>query len=96
MQKLFITSVIALALGLMSVNSFSSADLTKVRIVKQGDTLKALSQEIYGNPGLAIAIAKINNIPNPNSLRVGREIIFPPVEEVKNGAGGNGHGQSGK
>ncbi len=57
-----------------------SADRTKHRVVKQGDSLWLLADREYGDPGLWRMIAEANNINNPRLLEAGREIIIPPLE----------------
>ncbi|OPX86529.1 MAG: LysM domain protein [Pelotomaculum sp. PtaB.Bin104] len=57
-----------------------SADRTKHRVIKQGDSLWLLADREYGDPGLWRMIAEANNIDNPRTLEAGREIIIPPLE----------------
>ncbi|MDD4767594.1 MAG: LysM peptidoglycan-binding domain-containing protein [Desulfotomaculaceae bacterium] len=57
-----------------------SADRTKHRVVKQGDSLWLLADREYGDPGLWRIIARANNIDNPRLLQAGREILIPPLE----------------
>ena len=57
-----------------------SADRTKQRVIKQGDSLWLLADREYGDLGLWRKIAEANNIDNPRILEAGREIIIPPLE----------------
>jgi hypothetical protein len=60
--------------------SLQSADRTKTRQVKQGDSLWFISAKEYGNPALWRHIAKANSIDNPRVLKPGMELIIPPLE----------------
>jgi nucleoid-associated protein YgaU len=60
--------------------SLQSADLTKTRQVKQGDSLWFISAKEYGNPALWRHIAEANGIDNPRVLKPGMELIIPPLE----------------
>lgn len=61
-----------------------SADLTHVRVVKEGDTLPGLAYEIYGDVSYYLEVARVNQLTGFRDLKPGRKIIFPPLE--KNGA----------
>ena len=57
-----------------------SPDLTHVRLIKAGDSLPALCQSIYGNPGLYMAVAEANGIDDFRNLAPGTRLFFPPLE----------------
>ena len=57
-----------------------SSDKTKIRTVKQGDSLWAIAAEEYGDPALWRPIADENGIYNPRILEAGSEITIPPLE----------------
>jgi nucleoid-associated protein YgaU len=57
-----------------------SSDLMHVRLVKAGDNLPSLCQQIYGDPGYYIAVAQINQIDNFRKLTPGSKLNFPPLE----------------
>lgn len=61
--------------------SKSSPDLTHVRVVKAGDTLPMMCQNIYKNSAMYIEVAKINGLVNFRKLEPGSEIIFPPLKK---------------
>ena len=82
MKKHFITVIAFLAFGLIVSNGFGSGDRTKRRVVKQGDTLVSMTKEVYGRPGLVLAVARINNIPNGRVLPIGLLVVFPPMESI--------------
>lgn len=63
-------------------NDFLSPDLTKRRIVKQGDTLSLLTFEEYGDARFYLEVARVNNLTDINNLVPGTELIFPPVNDL--------------
>jgi len=58
-----------------------SPDLTHVRQVKNGDTLPLMAYEIYGDSSLYLEVARVNNLTNFRSLKVGDRIKFPPISK---------------
>ena len=60
--------------------SLQSADRTKTRQVKQGDSLWFIAAKEYGNPALWRYIAEANRIDNPRVLKPGMELIIPALE----------------
>jgi len=56
-----------------------SPDHTKRRVVKQGDTLSWIAGKEYGNPAEWRIIADANGISDPMRLRVGQELLIPPL-----------------
>jgi len=58
-----------------------SADLTKKRILKEGDNLWLLAYREYGDPSFWRLIAKANEIDEPRRVEIGKELILPPREE---------------
>ncbi len=57
-----------------------SADLTKSRIVKDGDNLWAIAAKEYGDPEDWRLIAEANHIDNPRKLQPGRQLMIPVKE----------------
>ncbi len=57
-----------------------SADLTHVRVVKEGDTLPAMVQNIYGDFRYYLEVARVNNLKNFRDLKPGDKLVFPPFE----------------
>ncbi len=45
--------------------------------VKPGDNLSKISQQFYGDAKKYMAIAKANNIEDPNKIKAGQELIIP-------------------
>lgn len=66
----------------MAMENMSSPDLTHARVVKAGDTLPGLCQEIYGNPGFYTEVAAANELTNVMELIPGTQLFFPPIEKA--------------
>jgi hypothetical protein len=56
-----------------------SPDLTHVRVIRAGDTLPALCQEIYGDPDYYLDVARANRIDNFRDVPPGTQVFFPPL-----------------
>jgi nucleoid-associated protein YgaU len=56
-----------------------SADYTKTRTVKRGDTLSSVAAIEYGDPGFWRHIADANRVDNPRLLEPGRVLVIPPL-----------------
>jgi LysM repeat protein len=46
-------------------------------VVKPGDSLASIAQEVYGDLNAWVRIAQANNITNPDSVEVGMTLIIP-------------------
>ena len=57
----------------------NSPDLTHVRIVKDGDTLPLLCQDIYGSPVHYLTVARDNGLDNFRDLQPGQRLVFAPL-----------------
>ena len=57
----------------------SSPDRTRVRTVRDGETLAQLANEAYGEPRLWRAIATQNDIDRPRFLTTGQTLQIPAV-----------------
>ena len=66
--------VIDMLVNLYSGNNRDDRDVSESYIVKPGDTLTSIAKKATGNAGNYKAIAKKNNIKNPNSISVGQEL----------------------
>ena len=60
-----------------------SADLTKKRILKQGDNLWLMAYREYGDSTFWRLIADANEINDPTRIDIGKELILPPREEYE-------------
>ena len=58
-----------------------SADLTHRRVLKAGDNLPALCNEIYGTPDLYLKVARANGIADFRAIPPGTPVFFPPLEK---------------
>lgn len=56
-----------------------SADHTKRRIVRRGDTLSSIAAVEYEDPARWRPIAQANGIDNPRVLQPGRSLVIPPL-----------------
>ena len=59
----------------------NSPDLTHQRMVKEGDNLSNLCEEIYGDPKYYVEVAKANKLTNFRKLTPGTSLMFPPLEK---------------
>lgn len=59
----------------------SSPDLTHSRIIKSGDKLPLMAQEIYGDSAYYIELARANNLNNFRKLKTGSIINLPPIKK---------------
>jgi nucleoid-associated protein YgaU len=55
---------------------------TRAHRVVLGDTLASIANNEYGAPELWRAIAKVNELDDPFTLRLGRELLIPPPAEA--------------
>ncbi len=62
----------------------NSPDLSHYRIIKGGDTLPLLTEEIYGDAKYYLQVAKVNKLLNFRELPIGTKLIFPPIEKISN------------
>ncbi len=59
----------------------SSPDLTHIRIVKEGDTLPAMADEVYGDFKHYLEVARVNGLQNFRELTPGQKLFFPPFDK---------------
>lgn len=57
--------------------SETAAQPDEYYIVKRGDTLTAISREIYGSPDYIEKIVEKNNLEDSNDIRVGQKLLLP-------------------
>jgi hypothetical protein len=62
-----------------------SPDLTHFRLVEEGETLPLIAKKVYGDPTLYLEIARINRINNFRKLKVGQQLVLPPIDKKENG-----------
>ncbi len=56
------------------VESVTDAD---VHYVKKGESLSSISSRFYGTPGFADQIARLNNLGDPDKVKLGTRLILP-------------------
>jgi hypothetical protein len=64
---------------LKSANN-QSPDMTHVKVVRQGDTLPGLCQEIYDDSAYYLKVAAANRLANFRELEPGLQLTFPPLK----------------
>ena len=64
---------------LVRVNPTQSADHTKLRTVRVGDSLSSIAAAEYNDPGQWRPIALANRIENPLELDPGRVLVIPEL-----------------
>ena len=57
----------------------ASPDLTHVRVLRAGDTLAGLCEQIYGRPDFYLKVARANNLDRVRQLPAGTRVRFPPL-----------------
>lgn len=58
-----------------------SPDLTKLRVVNEGDTLPQLCFKEYGDSNYYMKIAEVNGLVDFRNLQTGMELYFPPIDQ---------------
>jgi hypothetical protein len=58
-----------------------SPDLTHIRTVELGDRLTLMTHKIYDDQSYYLKVAKANNLTTFRKLKIGADIIFPPIQE---------------
>ena len=58
-----------------------SPDLTHVRVLRAGETLAGLCEQIYGDPGLYLKVARANKLTDFRHLLAGTRLRFPPIQK---------------
>jgi nucleoid-associated protein YgaU len=59
----------------------SSPDLTHVRVLRAGETLAGLCQQIYGDPTLYLKVARANQLDSVRRVPAGTRVRFPPLQK---------------
>ncbi|EOR94504.1 hypothetical protein ADIARSV_2350 [Arcticibacter svalbardensis MN12-7] len=68
---------------ILQENDPKSADLTHVRVVKEGDTLPGMVRDIYGDFKYYLQVAKVNRLRDFRNISPGQKLIFPPLDKTK-------------
>ncbi|HTF04393.1 MAG TPA: LysM peptidoglycan-binding domain-containing protein [Bacteroidia bacterium] len=64
-------------------NTGKSPDLTKVHVVKAGDTIYNLAKKEYEDESYYLQIAQANDLKNYRRLVQGQTLILPPIAKVE-------------
>jgi hypothetical protein len=64
----------------VAIEQKNSPDLTHQRVIKAGDNLPMLCNQIYGDPRLYLRVAQANGIDDFRNIAPGTQIFFPPLE----------------
>lgn len=59
-----------------------SPDITHARTVRAGDSLPALTKNIYGSSEHYLLVARFNDLDNFRLLTPGQQLLFPPLAEL--------------
>src|SRR6218665_169411 len=59
----------------------ASPDLTHVRVLRAGQTLAGLCEQIYGDPALYLKVARANGLDGLRHLPAGTRVRFPPLQK---------------
>ena len=62
-------------------NSKNSPDVSRLVVLKEGETLAALCYEIYGNSLLVGRVARLNHLNGFRNVPAGTEILFPALKK---------------
>jgi nucleoid-associated protein YgaU len=84
--------IVILVAGVMFINYFSHKERTNrltqigdegtkviTHVIQKGETLSSIAQEYYNNPDGWQAIAKQNNIQDPNDIQTGQSLVIPSL-----------------
>lgn len=69
-----------------AISKLFSPDLTKIHLVKAGETLPIIAARTYEDDSLYLEIARINKLKNFRALRPGMELILPPINKIESRA----------
>ncbi|WP_235299100.1 CIS tube protein [Portibacter marinus] len=57
----------------------NSPDMTHMKLMKEGDKIPIICDDIYDDPTYYVQVAEANNLTNFRQVRPGQQIIFPPL-----------------
>lgn len=58
----------------------SSPDLSHLIVLKSGDTIASLCNQIYGDPSYCTEVAAYNQLTDFRTIKPGTKIMFPPLQ----------------
>lgn len=56
-----------------------SPDMSHVFTIREGDSLPLMSEEVYNDSQYFLHVAEINELTNFRNLKVGEQLLFPPL-----------------
>ncbi|MET0519981.1 MAG: hypothetical protein ABW005_14250, partial [Burkholderiaceae bacterium] len=59
----------------------ASPDLTHQRVLRAGQSLAGLCEQIYGDPLLYLKVARANGFDSLRGLPAGTRVRFPPLQK---------------
>ncbi len=65
-----------------SASLASTPEMGSTYVVRQGDTLWAISQRFYGDPLRHEWLARVNGLPDPGRIFEGQRLVLPPAGEL--------------
>lgn len=63
-------------------SKLSSPDLTKIHLVKDGETIYNIAEDAYGDTKFYTEIARVNNLTNFRRLKPGQQLALPPIAKT--------------
>jgi hypothetical protein len=57
----------------------NSPDMSHMKLIKEGDKIPLICDDIYDDPTYYIQIANVNNLTNFRKITPGKKIVFPPL-----------------
>lgn len=72
--------VIEVVDNVVETSKYQSPDITRMPIIKDGQTLIGLCREFYDSGQYYLKVAEINDLPTFRRLIPGQRLIFPPVK----------------
>ena len=66
-----------------NVHQPASPDMTHIKVVSEGDNLLQMCQDVYGDKKYYIAVARINGLTNFRDIKVGSQLLLPPLEKTR-------------
>jgi hypothetical protein len=73
--------VIEVVDSVVESTKFQSPDITRMPVIKAGDSLPQLCEQFYDAPQFYIAVAQENQLASFRRLRPGQILRFPPLEK---------------
>jgi nucleoid-associated protein YgaU len=62
-----------------SLAALTSPDVSHARLVRGGDTLPLMTQQVYGSTAPTVGVARANRLNHIRGLAPGQTLIFPPL-----------------